>query len=408
MGVRVGIPRALWYYTYFPFWREFFTQMGATCVVSADTTKATLDRGIDMTVSEACVPIKVYFGHVDEMIEKWRAGKVDMLFLPRYVSWERSTVFCPKFLGLPDMVRHTWEEHPPLIAPRIDLRKRPIALLRACDQVRRQIGGDPRRLLISYHRAKRAQKAHEQRLAANWDARRSIAGHTKTTIAQANAAGTTETKPPFNGQRASNSYANPNRSFSGASLSPPSAPRTENGQPTSPTDITTAQDAALAREYERPIRLAVIGYPYLLYDNYVSLGVLEKLKALGAEVVSAEALEHRHPRPVRHWSKPLFWTFSSRVARAGVHALGSHNQEIDGVIHLTAFSCGPDAIVDKLLEIESQCPGAKPFLALGLDEQTGEAGCLTRLEAFVDMLRRRRALEAKSGRANQGVTTSHG
>jgi len=33
----------------------------------------------------------------------------------------------------------------------------------------------------------------------------------------------------------------------------------------------------------------------------------------------------------------------------------------------------------------------KPFLHLTFDEHTGEAGVLTRLEAFVDMIRRRKA-----------------
>ena len=117
MGARVGIPRTLAYYTYYPFWQALLTGLGATCVVSRPTTKATLDAGIETAVSEACVPIKLFFGHVQELIDEWRAGRIDMLFVPRLVSWDKKTVFCPKFLGLPDMVRCTWRELPPLIAP---------------------------------------------------------------------------------------------------------------------------------------------------------------------------------------------------------------------------------------------------------------------------------------------------
>ena len=87
----------------------------------------------------------------------------------------------------------------------------------------------------------------------------------------------------------------------------------------------------------------------------------------------------------------------------GVYALDPQS-DIDGVIHVTAFSCGPDAIVDKLLELEAKRPGAKPFLALGLDEQTGEAGALTRLEAFVDMLRRKQALAEAAATPGGPVT----
>lgn len=347
MGARVGIPRTLAYYTYYPFWQALLTGLGATCVVSRPTTKATLDAGIETAVSEACVPIKLFFGHVQELIDEWRAGRIDMLFVPRLVSWDKKTVFCPKFLGLPDMVRCTWRELPPLIAPRIDRRKRPFPLLRVADEVRTLLGAPRSKLLPALRKAFSAQRGHARRLAANWDASRSIV--------------------------------------------------TARGR----EDGAAGQERAAHRA--QPVRLAVLAYPYLIYDEYVSLGILPKLREMGVEVVTAEALEHRHPGPVRRWSKQPFWTYSSMVARAGVYALDPQS-DIDGVIHVTAFSCGPDAIVDKLLELEAKRPGAKPFLALGLDEQTGEAGALTRLEAFVDMLRRKQALAEAAATPGGPVT----
>jgi predicted nucleotide-binding protein (sugar kinase/HSP70/actin superfamily) len=108
MGVRVGIPRSLWYYTYYPFWREFLSGLDCICIPSGVTTKATLDVGVKDTVSEACVPIKLFFGHVRDLLVRWEKGEIDALFLPRYVNWHGNMVFCPKFLGLPDMVRHTY------------------------------------------------------------------------------------------------------------------------------------------------------------------------------------------------------------------------------------------------------------------------------------------------------------
>ncbi|HHT28137.1 MAG TPA: hypothetical protein GXZ82_12935 [Firmicutes bacterium] len=333
MSLRVGIPRALWYYTYYPFWQTFFTKLGVDCVLSEATTKQTLDAGIKDAVSEACVPIKLFFGHISSLRDAWQAGKIDVLFVPRYVSWQASTVFCPKFLGLPDMIKHTWEQMPPIISPRIDLRKKPFSLLRICNNVRRGVGGKLHRFGHAYVCARIAQWRHEKRLRRNWD---------------------------------------PNRSINKQAQVPLQAP----------SDQTT-------------VRLAVLGYPYLLHDSYINLGLFDKLHSLGAEVVTAESLQHKHKKPVRHWSKPLFWTYTDMVARAGVHALGLDADDIDGVIHLTAFACGPDATVDKLLEIEARKNNAKPFLSLCLDEQTGEAGCLTRLEAFVDMLRRQKDQQAK-------------
>ena len=60
----------------------------------------------------------------------------------------------------------------------------------------------------------------------------------------------------------------------------------------------------------------------------------------------------------------------------------------DGMIYLSSFSCGIDSVVTELIKIEL---GDFPFMVLKLDEHTGEAGYNTRLEAFADMLKRRRA-----------------
>jgi predicted nucleotide-binding protein (sugar kinase/HSP70/actin superfamily) len=342
MGVRVGVPRALWYYSYYPFWREFFAGLGASLVPSRPTTKATLDHGILDTVSEACVPIKVFFGHVRDLIGRWENGEIDMLFLPRYVSWQGRTVFCPKFLGLPDMVKHTYDRLPPLLEPRVDRRAGPFALLRVCNDIRLRLGGSVAAFWRAFIAARRVQRQHEKRLQANWRPADSIRGRRPE-------------RAPAKNQR--------------------------QGQ---------------------VIRLAVLGYPYLVHDDYLNLGLIEKLRNMGAEVVTAEALVGRHPQPVRHWAKPLFWIYSDIVARAGVYALSPACRDIDGVIHVTAFGCGPDATVDKLLELEARRTAVRPFLSLCLDEQTGEAGCLTRLEAFVDMLRRHKQRTAGEAGAAYG------
>jgi predicted nucleotide-binding protein (sugar kinase/HSP70/actin superfamily) len=63
---------------------------------------------------------------------------------------------------------------------------------------------------------------------------------------------------------------------------------------------------------------------------------------------------------------------------------------VDGIIHITAFGCGPDFIVDKLMELEARSRNM-PYLTITLDEQTGQEGLNTRLEAFVDMLKIKRA-----------------
>jgi hypothetical protein len=62
---------------------------------------------------------------------------------------------------------------------------------------------------------------------------------------------------------------------------------------------------------------------------------------------------------------------------------------VDGVIHLAPFSCTPEVMAhNALLTLQRECQ--VPILSLSFDEHTGRAGLLTRLEAFVDILERRR------------------
>ena len=62
---------------------------------------------------------------------------------------------------------------------------------------------------------------------------------------------------------------------------------------------------------------------------------------------------------------------------------------VDGIIHISPFTCMPEIMSQNIFPSMKQA-GAIPILALVLDEQTGRAGYVTRLEAFVDLLHRRK------------------
>jgi len=62
---------------------------------------------------------------------------------------------------------------------------------------------------------------------------------------------------------------------------------------------------------------------------------------------------------------------------------------VDGIIHISPFTCMPEIMSQNIFPLMRK-DGAIPVLALVLDEQTGRAGYVTRLEAFVDLMRRRK------------------
>jgi len=45
MSLRIGIPRALLYYRYFPFWKTFFETLGFEVVVSRPSHRGLIEGG---------------------------------------------------------------------------------------------------------------------------------------------------------------------------------------------------------------------------------------------------------------------------------------------------------------------------------------------------------------------------
>ncbi len=76
----------------------------------------------------------------------------------------------------------------------------------------------------------------------------------------------------------------------------------------------------------------------------------------------------------------------------------ANERGIDGIIHLSPFTCMPEIMSQNIFPaMREDCE--IPILPLILDEQTGRAGYITRIEAFVDLMRRRKR------KLNQNTTT---
>lgn len=136
-------------------------------------------------------------------------------------------------------------------------------------------------------------------------------------------------------------------------------------------------------------RIGLIGHPYCLYDPLVNLGTIDLLHRYGFKVVAPEFFRPRQiESELQILAKPLFWTLSQRIF--GTFRLLC-KQQVEGIIYLSAFACGPEALIGELVKKEAKAIGL-PLLQLDLDEHSGEAGLVTRIEAFIDLLQRKRRL----------------
>ena len=81
------------------------------------------------------------------------------------------------------------------------------------------------------------------------------------------------------------------------------------------------------------------------------------------------------------------------------------SDSIDGLITITAFGCGPDSLMIEDIKRKSRNFN-KPLLNLTIDEHTGEAGFVTRLEAFCDMLYRKKRAGTRFSQEKELVYSS--
>jgi predicted nucleotide-binding protein (sugar kinase/HSP70/actin superfamily) len=65
---------------------------------------------------------------------------------------------------------------------------------------------------------------------------------------------------------------------------------------------------------------------------------------------------------------------------------------VDGVVFLTSFKCGIDALLQEFVRRRLKLKGGTsiPLLVLSLDEHSGREGLTTRLEAFRDVMEERK------------------
>ncbi len=118
MAIKIGIPRGLWFYDYYPLWKTFYEHLGAQIILSEPTNKEILNQGVKNTVDEACLPVKIFNGHVIDLKDK-----ADYIFVPKMMSVYEKEYICPKFCGLSEMVSHSIRGLPPLIDVEINFNK---------------------------------------------------------------------------------------------------------------------------------------------------------------------------------------------------------------------------------------------------------------------------------------------
>jgi predicted nucleotide-binding protein (sugar kinase/HSP70/actin superfamily) len=152
-----------------------------------------------------------------------------------------------------------------------------------------------------------------------------------------------------------------------------------------------------------PLRVAIVGELFTVLDASANMEIDMRLAQKRIEVFKSVWLsdwlnDRFRFKPFRRNQLKL----SSRYARPylRVHSGGESidsvgktvlfaRNGIDGVIHIFPFTCMPELVAQTIL-IKVQKDLDIPILTLIIDEHTAVGGMETRIEAFIDLLERRR------------------
>lgn len=133
-------------------------------------------------------------------------------------------------------------------------------------------------------------------------------------------------------------------------------------------------------------KIFLISHPYNLYDQYSNLRIEEKLRQLGVEPIFSDEVPSEDYGAKKSMDIPMpkfHWEFGPEMLES-IERVSEH--KISGAIEISSFQCGCDAVIKEFVE-KSFRQKKIPFLYLIIDEQTGEAGYQTRLEAFIDTIK---------------------
>ncbi len=342
--IKIGIPRTLFYYSYYPFCYKFFTLLGTEVIVSARTNKLTLEDGVNISSNELCIPLKVLYGHVQQLKDR-----VSYIFLPYMISSSKGEYYCPKIIGSPDIVKANISDVK-LFSADIDIDNFYKSILVALTEIATKLSANPVKIYTAYKDAMEYQKKFDH-------------------------------------------YIHKGLLFDDA-IKLLEAIDSDNGR--------MLEESSFKDEVHlttRNINIAIVGHTYIINDEYISFNIFKKLKERNIGIATSDKLTDSEIKAIiKTIGKTPHWSLGSRVLGSAIHY--SKNKNVDGIIYITPFGCSSDSLIKEYMDANIH---NKPILTLTVDEHTSDAGMITRLEAFLDMIERRKDNFNKSKKYSKTV-----
>lgn len=152
---------------------------------------------------------------------------------------------------------------------------------------------------------------------------------------------------------------------------------------------------------KNPLKIAIIGEIYTVIEPYSNFFIEDKLMDYGVSskrgltpswwvkntILSPLKLNSINTR--KNAKKYLSLGIGGHAVECVGEAVTSSLEGFDGAIQIFPMGCMPEIVSKSILPTISHDMNF-PIMSLVVDDMTGEAGYITRIEAFIDLLERRR------------------
>lgn len=160
----------------------------------------------------------------------------------------------------------------------------------------------------------------------------------------------------------------------------------------------------------KPLKIGIVGEIYMILEPFANMELEKTLGEMGVEVHRSIYLGHwikEHllpklfgPGDVEEVKKAALKYLDHFVGGHGLESVGRTilyaEDNYDGVIHILPFTCTPEIVAQSILPEVSR-DYQIPLMSFSMDEHSGQAGIVTRLEAFMDLLEQKREKEKLQG-----------
>ncbi len=336
--IRIGIPAGLYSLSYLPLWSCFLSRLGFTVEASEQRAEA-LDQGAAAVNSDFCAPMILAHGYVKQLLDKG----VDYLFAPALANdregnepdrssfrkKQSDSAFCYYSQYLPSIVGKltAFETGDKLISPLLPLREK--------------------------SEEEAADIIHAELAACFPDLEPE---ETRQAFREANAL-----------------FREARTAWAGA------------------FDRQEGAHRAARGGGEEPLRVLLLGRPYVVFDAVMNTALPRTLEQLGAEVYWQEEMD-LEAMPLTYGSQyeeRMHWHYGKLIVRAAEMAARTENLF---PVFLTCFRCSPDSFLMSYVK-DIVTHFGKPFLFLQLDAHASDVGYLTRIQAALRSFRNHRARE---------------